>query len=81
MDKGKLAIMVLYSAAVFALFLVLASISECNTAAAQVNPGDDPISGVCLDVPPVCKAGQDPICLCPDDITLECRWICGKVRR
>lgn len=52
--------------------LLLASVSE-----AQPEPQQ---SSRCIMAPPICMAGQRPICVCQDDYSLNCMWMCGSAR-
>lgn len=54
--------------------LLLASVSE-----AQPEPQPQQ-SSRCIMAPPICMAGQRPICVCQDDYSLNCMWMCGSAR-
>lgn len=52
--------------------LLLASVSE-----AQPEPQQ---SSRCMGFPPMCPMGQHPICMCQNDYSLNCMWMCGSAR-
>lgn len=51
--------------------LLLASVSEAQP---------EPQSTRCIMAPPVCLGGQQPICVCQSEYSLNCMWMCGSAR-
>lgn len=52
--------------------LLLASVSEAKPEPQQ--------SSRCMAFPPFCPYGQHPICVCQDQYSYQCVWMCGSTR-
>lgn len=35
-----------------------------------------PLESRCISVPPICRPGTEPLCICESDYSFRCQWIC-----
>lgn len=56
---------------VAAVMLALASSSA---------PAAEPQASRCLAYPPFCPYGQSPLCVCDNDFSYNCIWMCASTR-
>jgi len=55
-----------------ALALVILSASSA--------PAAEPQAPRCLGYPPFCPYGQAPLCVCENDLSYNCIWMCASTR-
>lgn len=57
---------------IIALALVILSASSA--------PAAQPQASRCLGYPPFCPYGQAPLCVCENDLSYNCIWMCASTR-
>lgn len=48
--------------------------------AATSDAAPEPQQSRCMAFPPFCPYGQHPICVCQDQYSYQCVWMCGSTR-
>jgi hypothetical protein len=43
-------------------------------------PAAEPQASRCLAYPPFCPYGQSPLCVCDNDFSYNCIWMCASTR-
>lgn len=43
-------------------------------------PAAEPQASRCLAYPPLCPYGQSPLCVCDNDFSYNCIWMCASTR-
>ena len=43
-------------------------------------PAAEPQISRCLSYPPLCPYGQSPLCVCENDFSYNCVWMCASTR-
>ncbi|MGA1062102.1 MAG: hypothetical protein ACO3VH_07205 [Ilumatobacteraceae bacterium] len=58
------------------IIAALALIAIASTSA----PAAEPQGSRCMSIPPFCPYGQSPLCVCQDDYSYNCIWMCASTR-
>lgn len=58
------------------IITALALIAIASTSA----PAAEPQASRCMSFPPFCPYGQAPLCVCQDDYSYNCMWMCASTR-
>lgn len=45
--------------------------------AAQPAEAAEPLTSRCYTIPPICMPGARPVCICENDYSINCSWICA----
>jgi hypothetical protein len=58
----------------------IAAIAIALMLASRTEAAPEPTAGRCMGYPPFCPYGQAPLCVCQDDYSYNCIWMCASTR-
>jgi hypothetical protein len=58
----------------------IAAIAIALLLASRTEAAPEPAAGKCMSYPPFCPYGQSPLCVCQDDYSYNCIWMCASTR-
>lgn len=59
------------------ILTALAILAIASTSAPAAEPQQ---SSRCMALPPLCSYGQRPLCVCENDYSFNCMWMCASAR-